>query len=98
MAFDGVWKCVMKTPMGPQNLDLTLRTQGEGITGSITGQGMEAAIEGGRSAADNATWKVKLTKPIAVTLDFNVTLKDDELAGKVKFGMFGSGELKGKRA
>ena len=98
MAFDGAWKRVVKDSKGPQDLDLTLQTQSEGIAGSISGQGMEAAIEGGRSAADNATWKVKLPKAMAVTLDFNVTLKADELAGKVKLGMFGSGELKGTRA
>jgi hypothetical protein len=97
MSFDGVWKCVMKTPMGPQNLNVTLQGAGEGLTGSVSGQGMETAIEGGRITGDSATWKVKVTKPVAVTLDFNVTLKDNELAGKVKFGMFGSGELKGTR-
>jgi hypothetical protein len=98
MKFDGVWNCVMKTPMGPQKLSLTLKSQGEELTGSVSGQGMESAIEGGRSTGDDATWKVRLTKPMAVTLDFSVTLKDAELAGKVKFGMFGSGELKGTRA
>jgi hypothetical protein len=98
MTFDGVWKCTMKTPMGPQTLTLTLNAKGEALTGSVSGQGMDTAIEAGRSTGDKATWKVKLTKPVPVTLEFNVTLSDGGLAGKVKFGMFGSGDLTGTPA
>ena len=97
MAFDGTWKCILKTPMGPEQLSITLQSQGDGLTGSVSGKGMDTPIESGRSDGDSATWKAKVKKPMAVTLDFNVTLSGDELKGNVRFGGFGSGALTGTR-
>jgi len=98
MTFDGTWKCMLKTPMGPEQLSITLQSQGDGLMGTVSGKGMDTPIESGRSNGDSATWKAKVKKPMAVTLDFNVTLSGNELKGTVKFGVFGSGALTGIRA
>ena len=97
MTFDGTWNCVLKTPMGPEQLSITLQSQGSDLRGSLSGRGMDTPIESGRSSGDSATWKAKVKKPMAVTLDFNVALSGNELKGTVKFGVFGSGALSGTR-
>ena len=84
--------------MGPEQLNITLQSRGDGLVGTVSGKGMDTPIESGRSDGGSATWKAKIKKPMAVTLDFNVTLSGNELNGTVKFGVFGSGALTGIRA
>ena len=98
MSFDGVWNCVLKTPMGPQQVTLTLQSQNGQLSGTMSGSGLSAPVEGGRCEGNKATWVAKLTQPMAITIDFNANVADNALTGKAKFGMFGSGELTGTRA
>jgi hypothetical protein len=58
-----------------------------------SGKGLDTPIESGPSDGVGATWKAKVKKPMAVTLDSNFTLSGNELKGTVKNGVFGSGAL-----
>ena len=97
MSADGKWKLVIHTPMGPRQLDLDITEQGSAFTGSARGPMGEAAVEG---AVDGPTlsWTSKITNPMPLTLEFEVTFTDDAAAGKVKLGMLGNAKVQGARA
>jgi carbon-monoxide dehydrogenase large subunit len=40
---------------------------------------------------------MKVTKPMPVTLKYNVEVDGDRMAGKVKLGMMGTAKLTGER-
>lgn len=88
----------MDTPLGERKVLLTLAVHDEELTGTI-GNGSESTdIEDGRANGDNATWKAKISKPVSMTMEFNVTVTGNEMAGSVKLGMFGNAPLRGMRA
>jgi cytochrome P450 len=92
------WKLSLKTPMGPQEMTAQLVRQGDTVTGRIDSPMGGEAISEGKASGDKLSWIMQLTKPAAVKLSFEVKVAGDQMSGKVKFGMFGSGELSGRRA
>jgi hypothetical protein len=91
------WKLTLKTPMGPQEMTAQLVRQGDTITGRVDSPMGGEAISEGKASGDKLSWIMQLTKPAAVKLSFDVKVAGDQMSGKVKFGMFGSGELSGRR-
>ena len=56
MAIDGKWNLVIKTPMGEQTGVLTLKQDGDALTGEMVGSTGTAAVENGRVDGDKLTW------------------------------------------
>jgi hypothetical protein len=98
MSFDGTWKCVMNTPMGKQEVQLTLASAGKRLSGTLSGPMGDAPVQDGQVDGDSATWKCPVTKPMALTLEFNAKASGDTLAGDIKLGMFGKAAFSGTRA
>ncbi|MBS0578149.1 MAG: hypothetical protein JSR36_02680 [Proteobacteria bacterium] len=98
--FSGKWDMVTKSPMGAQSSTLDLQESGGSITGSTTSPMVGTlTLENGKASGRSATWTVKMTVPMPLTLDAQVTLdSDDTFAGTVKAGAFGSWPVTGKRA
>jgi hypothetical protein len=97
MSADGDWKITIKTPMGPQVVDATIKTSGETFTGAFRGQMGEQNIEG-KVAGDTLTWTTAISQPMPLTLDFTATVAGDAMTGNVKLGSFGNAPLTGERA
>ena len=55
-------------------------------------QDFEGVVEGSR-----LKWDLKVTKPMALTLKYDVVVEGDRLSGKVKMGVFGAAKLSGER-
>ena len=91
------WKLTLKTPMGPQEMSAQLVRDGAAVTGRIDSPMGGEAISDGKASGDKLSWTLQVTKPAAVKLGFEVTVAGDQMTGKVKFGVFGSGELTGQR-
>jgi aerobic carbon-monoxide dehydrogenase large subunit len=93
---DGKWKMVLATPMGPQQMIGHFTTDGGVLKGMLESdqgsQEFEGTVDGNR-----LKWEMKVTKPVSLTLKYDVTVDGDQLTGKVKMGMFGSAKLKGER-
>ena len=98
MGFDGIYKVTIHSPLGDQEGTMTLRTEGEALSGSVAGELGNAEFTGGSVTDDEARWTVEVPGPIGkVKLTCTATLSGDELNGKVKAGFFGSFPMQGKR-
>jgi hypothetical protein len=98
MAADGNWNLVISTPMGERQATLSVKTQGSTLTGSQAAEGDSAEIFDGTVNGDALSWKVAITNPMPLTLEFNGTVKGNELNGNVVLGSFGSSSFTGTRA
>jgi len=95
MSFNGTWNIVMKTPMGDREGVLTLAQDGDALTGSMQSDGNALDVKEGSVADGRAKWKVDLTSPMPLTLEFDVAEADGNLDGTVQLGMFGSSSVSG---
>jgi len=98
MAADGDWKLVINTPMGPQEAELSVKTKsGAAFDGVLDGQQGRHEFEG-RIEGDTLSWQTEITTPMALTIDFTVTVDGDALSGSAQLGMFGAATVTGSRA
>ena len=100
MAVDGTYNIEVQTPMGNRPGKLTLKADGDSLSGSYDGgMGGEQAFSGGTVSGDEATWSISVSGPMGqMKLDFKVTVTGDDVSGQVQLGSFGTGNIKGKRA
>ena len=96
MLVDGEWAMTLSTPMGPQEMTGIFHTEGTALTGELRSaegtQGFSGTAEGGRVKFD-----LKVEKPMKITLKYDLLVEGNQIAGKVKMGMFGSAKLLGSR-
>ncbi|MEL6213202.1 MAG: hypothetical protein AAFQ96_06400 [Pseudomonadota bacterium] len=98
MAIDGKWNLVIKTPMGEQTGVLTLKQEGDTLTGQMEGSAGAAPVENGRVEGDTLKWDAKVTSPMPITLEFEGKEEGGNLSGDVKLGAFGSSTFSGTPA
>lgn len=97
MSIDGNWEVSMNTPMGEQNGTLTLKADGNTLTGKVdTAMGSEE-FDDGTVSGNDLEWSIDISKPMPMTLNFKATVEGDSMSGNVGLGMFGSAPLSGKR-
>ncbi|MGH1470969.1 MAG: hypothetical protein ACRBCS_07235 [Cellvibrionaceae bacterium] len=96
MSIDGNWEVSMSTPMGDQKATLTLKEEAGALTGRVESP-MGSEDISGSVDGDNAKWEMSISKPMPMTLKFDVTADGDTMSGKVGLGMFGSADMTGKR-
>lgn len=94
---DGAWKCTVSSPMGPQEMTMTLATSGDRVTGTASGQLGSLDLEDGRADGDTVSFKLQLKVPMPMALDGKATIDGDTLTGTVGAGAFGSWPLTGTR-
>lgn len=95
---DGEWTCTMDTPMGEQAVTLTLATTGGALSGRAdTAFGVQA-FSGGTVDGNALAWRISVTEPMAIDLDFTATVDGDTLTGTVNAGPFGAQPFAGTRA
>lgn len=98
MAVDGKWNLVIKTPMGEQTGVLTLKQDGDALSGEMAAPAGTAAVENGRVEGDSLKWDAKVTSPMPLTLSFDGKIEGDNLNGSVQLGAFGNSTFTGTPA
>ena len=98
MAVDGNWNLVMTTPMGERKEPLSLQSSGGTLTGTLGAEGNSADIFDGTVNGDNVAWKVSITNPMPLTLEFTGQVVGDGISGEMGIGPMGSFPFTGTRA
>ena len=98
MAADGTWNLTMDTPMGERKATLTAKADGGALTGTQSADGNEAEIFEGTASGDSVAWKVSITSPMPLTLEFSGTVDGDKMSGTMSAGFYGSWPFTGTRA
>jgi len=98
MAVDGNWNIIMSTPMGDRNTTLSLKTAGGTLTGTQEAEGNSIDIFDGKANGDEVAWKVSITNPMPLTLEFTGKVSGDSISGEMGIGPMGSFPFTGTRA
>ena len=98
MAVDGNWNLVMSTPMGERKATLSVKSAGGALTGTQGADGNSTEIFDGTANGDDVTWKVSITNPMPLTLEFSGKVAGDSMSGEMGIGPMGSFPFRGSRA
>ena len=98
MAVDGKYNITIQSPMGPQQAELELKTDGGTLTGTQSGRQGSATIADGKVDGDKVSWSLSITSPMPMTLEFSGQVAGDSISGSAKAGAFGSFPFAGNRA
>ena len=98
MAVDGTWTITISTPMGERQSTLALKTSGNTLTGTQSADGESTDIADGSVSGDEVAWKVSITSPMPMTLEFTGTVSGNTISGQAQTGAFGSFPFSGSRA
>ncbi len=98
MSADGNWNLVVATPMGDRQATLSVKTDGSAFKGSQGADGNSTDIFDGTVNGNELSWKVSITDPMPMTLEFTGTIDGDQLSGSVKLGAFGTSSFSGTRS
>src|SRR6201995_1703714 len=98
MAVDGDWNITMSTPMGERQGTLSPKDPGATLTGTQAAEGNSAEIFDGTANGDDLSWKVSITNPMPLTLEFTGKVSGDSISGEMGIGPMGSFPFTGKRA
>lgn len=94
---DGKYDVTTKTPMGDQKGTLTLATDGDSLTGSLSGDQGSIDLADGTVNGDDLSWTANITSPMPMKLEFSAKVDGDSISGSVKLGAFGSASFEGSR-
>jgi aerobic carbon-monoxide dehydrogenase large subunit len=93
---DGKWKMVLATPMGPQEMTGFFATEGGVVRGRLESPAGSQDFSGS-VAGSTVKWEMKVTKPMSLTLKYDLQVDGDKMTGKVKMGFFGTAKVTGER-
>jgi hypothetical protein len=97
MAVDGNWNITMSTPMGDRQATLSLKSAAGALTGTQAAEGNSADIFDGKANGDDVSWKVSITNPMPLTLEFTGKVSGDSISGEMGIGPMGSFPFTGTR-
>ena len=98
MAVDGNWNITMSTPMGDRQTTLSLKSAAGALTGTQEAEGNSAEIFDGKTSGDDVFWKVSISNPMPLTLEFTGKVSGDSISGEMGIGPMGSFPFTGTRA
>jgi carbon-monoxide dehydrogenase large subunit len=94
---DGAWNMVLATPMGPQEMVGHFVTNGEVLTGRLESPQGSQEFEG-KVSGNTLKWEMKVSKPMPMTLKYDLAIDGNSISGKAKLGFFGTAKVTGERA
>jgi hypothetical protein len=98
MGFDGAWDLTVNSPMGAKQFRLDVTTEEGKVAGTASMGGEAMALVDPSVADGHLRWTMKLTRPMNITLEFDVTCDGDTLAGSAKAGFMTLPGIAGVRA
>ena len=95
---DGTWNCTMNTPMGAGNVTLTLKTEGNDLSGTFASDQGTMDFTGGTVDGNKLSWTISIEQPMPMQIATTATIEGDTLTGEAQLGSFGAAQLTGTRA
>jgi hypothetical protein len=93
----GAWKLTFQTDQGAIDADMTLKQDGEKVTGSLVSPQGEAPLEGTYTGGKLVLSLSVDAQGQQLVITFNGALEKDTLKGDVDFGGFGSAQWSATR-
>ena len=97
MAADGTWNIAIETPMGTRHTMLVLKNEGGALQGTQSEGSAQTDINEGTVSGNQLSWKVSISDPMPMDLDFTAEVDGDKISGKAATAMFGSFPFTGER-
>ncbi len=96
MLTNGKWNVILNTPLGPRKGLLNLFIEFGSVTGTLSDEDGIENIYDGTKVDEEIMWSVDVDTEVGrMSLRFNGVIQDEAISGKVKFGLFGSGDFYG---
>ena len=91
MAIDGTYDIEVDTPMGKQQIKLTLTAKGNSLSGTMEGPFGKQEFSGGTVSGDDVAWKLAVSSPMGnMELSCKGKISGKTCSGEVKAGNFGT--------
>lgn len=98
MSVDGRYNVEVQTTLGVQAISLTLKCEGDCLSGVMDGLFGEQSFSGGTVNGNEIAWTVSLQSPMGVMrLDVKGAVAGDLIEGEVQLGSFRPSVFKGER-
>lgn len=95
---DGDWEVTVNSPMGQQNINMSLSADGDTLTGTLSGAMGSTDIKNGKVDGDSFSFEAQITEPFPINIEVDGAVEGDEVTGQVKTQGFGSFPMTGKKA
>ncbi|MGW7535363.1 hypothetical protein [Amycolatopsis sp. NPDC054798] len=87
----------MKTPIGTIKATYTFEETGGVLQGSASGAGETTPLADLTASGDRFTWRQRITRPMRLNLDYDVTVDGDSLSGESRAGRLPRTSVTGER-
>lgn len=95
---DGIWDCIVATPLGKEPHELTVSSAPDGtLSGEMKSikSGDSMPLLDGKISGNQLAWSMRLTKPFKMTLKVEVQVLGTTLSGHASAGMLGKSAITG---
>jgi hypothetical protein len=97
MSFDGTYQVSVKTPMGQLQGKLTIKSVGDGFSGSLETPSGTTQFSSGRIQGAGLQWQAETRTPLGkFNVDYSATIEGDRISGEAKTPM-GTAPLEGMK-
>ncbi len=93
----GTWAVVIATPIGKQHVSLRISQDAGKLGGTATLGAETVPLLGLELEGNRLTWSQNVTRPLKLTLRFEVTFDEVRMTGTAKAGVLPSSSLEGRR-
>lgn len=94
----GSWDLTIRTPVGRQDVVVVIERDADGtLGGRAVGSAESVSLRDVAVDGDRLTWEQSITRPLRLTLRFDVTVTGDALTGRSTAGRLPSSRVTGRR-
>ncbi|NAZ86962.1 hypothetical protein [Kineococcus indalonis] len=97
MSVAGTWNLTIATPVGEQRTTVELTGEGADLRGVARLDGGDVALKEVALRGERLTWKHSITRPLRLSIAFDVVVRGDEMEGSSKAGVFPRSRVTGRR-
>lgn len=97
MSFEGIWNITIATPIGKQEVALRLTERDGAVAGSATQGDEVVALLDPRLDGERLRWSQNVTRPMRLSITFDVIRDGDTLSGTAKPGILPGVKVVGRR-